>query len=139
MPVAFHRIFILSEVSSLYSQVPPSNVHGLYISANVEASRVRSRRLSASLRYHQASLLAPRNVEALVLKGNLLLELKKTQEAVVHFREAMQLAAHRYEPVDGLVQCYDRLNRGKEAIALANNACKEMGYTARALTVSACR
>ena len=84
----------------------------------------------------QASLLAPRSVEALVLKGNLLLELKKTQEAVVHFREAMQIASYRYEPVHGLVQCYVYLNRCKEAIALANNACKEMGFTARALTVS---
>ena len=85
----------------------------------------------------QASLLAPRSVEALVLKGNLLLELKKTQEAVVHFREAMQIASYRYEPVHGLVQCYMLLNRCKEAIALANNACKEMGFTARALTVRA--
>ncbi|XP_037092477.1 anaphase-promoting complex subunit 7-like [Pollicipes pollicipes] len=86
---------------------------------------------------HKASVLAPRNVEALVLKGNLLLELKKTQEAVIHFREAMQIASYRYEPVHGLVQCYVYLNRCKEAIALANNACKEMGYTARALTLYA--
>ena len=74
-----------------------------------------------------------------MLKGNLLLELKKTQEAVVHFREAMQIASYRYEPVHGLVQCYVYLNRCKEAIALANNACKEMGFTARALTVRAGR
>ncbi|KAF0311903.1 Anaphase-promoting complex subunit 7 [Amphibalanus amphitrite] len=86
---------------------------------------------------HKASLLAPRSVEALVLKGNLLLELKKTQEAVVHFREAMQIASYRYEPVHGLVQCYVLLNRCKEAIALANSACKEMGFTARALTLYA--
>ena len=40
----------------------------------------------------------PTSVEGLLLKGNLLLELKKLQEAVMHFREAMQIAPQRFEP-----------------------------------------
>ena len=37
------------------------------------------------------------NVEALLLKGAALLELKKVGEAIMHYREAHRLAAHRYE------------------------------------------
>lgn len=46
----------------------------------------------------QACSINPRSVEGLLLKGTLLLELKKLQEAVMHFREAMQIAPHRFEP-----------------------------------------
>merc|ERR1719339_54745 len=39
---------------------------------------------------HKACLLDTRNVEALLLKGNVLLDLKKLPDAMNHFREAPQ-------------------------------------------------
>jgi anaphase-promoting complex subunit 7 len=46
---------------------------------------------------HKACLLDTRNVEALLLKGNVLLDLKKLPDAMNHFREALQIAGHRFE------------------------------------------
>ena len=46
---------------------------------------------------HKACVLDRRNVEALLLKGNILLEMKKLQDAMNHFREAVVLAPFRYE------------------------------------------
>ena len=60
---------------------------------------------------HKACLLDPRNVEALLLKGRVLLDLKKLSDAINHFREAVQLARHRYEAHQGLVECYLGLSR----------------------------
>jgi len=45
----------------------------------------------------QALSLDSRSIEALLLKGSALVELKKTPEAVSHFREALRLAPYRYE------------------------------------------
>ena len=45
----------------------------------------------------QVLTLVFRNVEALLLKGNVLLDLKKLPDAMNHFREAMQIAGHRFE------------------------------------------
>jgi len=50
-----------------------------------------------SVRFVQALSLDSRNIEALSLKGLALMEVKKTPEAVSHFREALRLAPYRYE------------------------------------------
>ncbi|CAL4082270.1 unnamed protein product [Meganyctiphanes norvegica] len=86
---------------------------------------------------HKACSINPRSVEGLLLKGSLLLELKKLQEAVMHFREAMQIAPHRFEPHKGLVDCYLAMHRSREAVTIASNACKLLGQTPRALTLYA--
>lgn len=86
---------------------------------------------------HKACSINPRSVEGLLLKGTLLLELKKLQEAVMHFREAMQIAPHRFEPHKGLVDCYLAMHRSREAVTIATNACKLLGQTPRALTLYA--
>ena len=44
---------------------------------------------------HKACIINHRSVEALLLKGNVLLEIKKYQEAMNHFREAMGIAPNR--------------------------------------------
>ncbi|KAJ9580300.1 hypothetical protein L9F63_004040, partial [Diploptera punctata] len=85
----------------------------------------------------KACYLSPRNVEALILKGGILMDLKKFQDAVVHFREAMQVSPHRYEPHRGLVDCYILMHRLREALTIASNACKQLGQTPRALTLYA--
>ena len=46
---------------------------------------------------HKACMVDRRSVEALLLKGNILLDMKKLQDAMNHFREAVVLAPHRYE------------------------------------------
>jgi len=86
---------------------------------------------------HKACLLDTRNVEALLLKGNVLLDLKKLPDAMNHFREAMQIAGHRFEAHKGMVDCYLGLSRQKEAVTVATGACKHLSNSARALTLYA--
>jgi len=50
-----------------------------------------------SVRIAQALSLDSRNIEALLLKGCALMEVKKMSEAISHFREALRLAPYRYE------------------------------------------
>lgn len=49
----------------------------------------------------QALNIDPMNVEALMMKGSALLELKKIPEAVTHVREALRLSPNRYEAHKG--------------------------------------
>lgn len=85
----------------------------------------------------KACFLSPRNVEALVLKGTILYDLKKYQDAAAHFREAFQVAPYRYEPHRGLVDCYVAMHRLREAVTIASNACKQLNNAPRALTLYA--
>jgi len=86
---------------------------------------------------HKACLLDTRNVEALLLKGNVLLDLKKLPDAMNHFREAMQIASHRFEAHKGMVDCYLGLSRQREAVTVATGACKNLSNSPRALTLYA--
>ncbi len=86
---------------------------------------------------HKACMLNQRDVEALLLKGNVLFELKKLNEAIDHFREAMVVAPWRYEVHHGLIDCYLEQARHKEAVSLAATACVELKNSARAFTLFA--
>uniref|UniRef100_A0A6A7G3T2 Anaphase-promoting complex subunit 7-like n=2 Tax=Hirondellea gigas TaxID=1518452 RepID=A0A6A7G3T2_9CRUS len=86
---------------------------------------------------HKACSLDPFSVEGLLLKGTLLLELKKLQEAALHFKEAMQIAPSRFEPYQGLVDSYMAMHRNRDAVTVASNATKLLGQTARSLTLYA--
>ncbi len=55
---------------------------------------------------HKACMSNQRSVEALLLKGNVLLDLKKLPDAMNHFREAMLIAPYRFELHKGLIDCY---------------------------------
>ncbi|XP_063242706.1 anaphase-promoting complex subunit 7 isoform X2 [Bacillus rossius redtenbacheri] len=85
----------------------------------------------------KALFMNPRNVEALILKGLILFELKKHQESVLHFREAMQISSYRYESHKGIVDNYIAMHRIREALTMASNACKQLGQTPRSLTLYA--
>lgn len=76
-------------------------------------------------------------VEALLLKGTGLLELKRVEDAILHFREAIHLAPNRYEAHKGLVDCYVSMDRVREAITLTGQAYKQLGTNARTLTLYA--
>lgn len=89
----------------------------------------------ASTIANQAILLCPHNVEAIILKGNILIEQKKFLEALNHFRQAMQLKPYRYEAHKGLVDCFVGLHRLRDASNIASNAHKQLGSTARVLSV----
>lgn len=52
--------------------------------------------------YEQANTLDPYNIEAFLLKGTALLELKKVDDATPHMKEALRLAPHRYEAYTGI-------------------------------------
>ncbi|KAG1673487.1 Anaphase-promoting complex subunit 7 [Nymphon striatum] len=85
----------------------------------------------------KACVINPRNVEALLLKGFILIDIKKLQEAAFHFREALKIAPYRYEPHKGLVECHLAMGRNKEAMTLATHACKQLGNSARSFTLYA--
>lgn len=85
----------------------------------------------------KACTLNTRNVEALLVKGSILLDMKKLQEAVIHFREVLRIAPYRYEAHKGLVDCYIALHRTRDAISFASNACKQLGQNPRALSLYA--
>lgn len=86
---------------------------------------------------HKACLIDPRNIEALLLKGRVLLDLKKLPDAMNHFREALGFAPHRFEAHKGLVDCYLGLSRQREAVTIATGACKHLSNSPRALTLYA--
>lgn len=48
----------------------------------------------------------------------------------------LQVAPYRYEPHQGLVDCYIATHRLREASTIATNACKQLNNAPRALTVS---
>ncbi|CAN0388011.1 unnamed protein product [Lampetra planeri] len=77
-------------------------------------------------------------VQALLLKGSALRAMGKLHEAVLHFREAQRLAPNRLDCYEGLVECYLSLQRTRDALNLANAACKALGCTAPVLTMYAC-
>ncbi|GFX21878.1 anaphase-promoting complex subunit 7 [Trichonephila clavipes] len=85
----------------------------------------------------KACNLSPYYIESLLLKATVLLELKKTQEALSYFGEAYKIASYRYEAHKGLVDCYMAMHRTREAIAIASTACKQLGQSARGLTLYA--
>ncbi|CAB4056281.1 unnamed protein product [Lepeophtheirus salmonis] len=86
---------------------------------------------------HKACMIQSRSIEALLLKGNLLLDLKKVQDAMNHFREAIQLAPYRFECHKGLVECYLGQSRYREAVTLAAAANLQLNRSARSLTLYA--
>ncbi|XP_034945414.1 anaphase-promoting complex subunit 7 isoform X2 [Chelonus insularis] len=85
----------------------------------------------------QAINLNPGNIEAIILRGNTLIEQKKYQDALHQFRAAMQLKPYRYEPHKGCVDCYVGMHRLREALNIASSACKQLGHTPRVLTLYA--
>jgi anaphase-promoting complex subunit 7 len=66
---------------------------------------------------HKACTLDRRNVEALLLKGNILLDMKKLQDAMNHFREAVVLAPHRYETHKVILFKMSAINSSKNILA----------------------
>ena len=77
----------------------------------------------------------PRNVEALILKGMALVDIKRVDDAIVHFREALRLAPKRFEAHHGLIGCYLTERRMREAIAQAKETFGCLGQSARSLTL----
>ncbi|XP_033646823.1 anaphase-promoting complex subunit 7-like [Asterias rubens] len=104
---------------------------GYYYSAN-------ALRTSRAVYFAQkAYQIDPRNVQALLLKGSVLQHMSKTQEALLHFREAVRMAPFRFEAHQGLVDCYVKASRIREALTTASNACKVLSNSARSLTLFA--
>ncbi|XP_071946347.1 anaphase-promoting complex subunit 7-like [Antedon mediterranea] len=85
----------------------------------------------------RAFQLDQRNVQALLLKGSVLKEIGKTQDALLHYREAVRLAPNRFEAHKGVVECLMKAGRIREAITTATNTCKVLGNTARCITLVA--
>ncbi|XP_057662678.1 anaphase-promoting complex subunit 7 [Diorhabda carinulata] len=85
----------------------------------------------------QACLLDKRNLEALLLKANTFLQIKKYQDASNHCTEALQLCNFRYDIHKCAVESYIQSNRIREAESVAVNACKQMNFSAQAYCLHA--
>ncbi|XP_019638090.1 PREDICTED: anaphase-promoting complex subunit 7-like [Branchiostoma belcheri] len=85
----------------------------------------------------KAYQLNQESVQALLLKGSTLQQIEKTQEAILHYREVMRMVPDRLESYEGLVECYLSNGRNREAVSVALNACKTLGYTPSTLTLYA--
>ncbi|EFN88825.1 anaphase-promoting complex subunit 7 [Harpegnathos saltator] len=85
----------------------------------------------------QAFNLNSNDIEATILRGNILIEQKKYQDALFFFRHAVQLKPYRFEPHKGLVDCLVGMHRLREALNIASSSCKQLGHTARVLTLYA--
>ncbi|KAK3084436.1 hypothetical protein FSP39_013538 [Pinctada imbricata] len=97
-----------------------------------------SRKLPRAIYFAQkANYLDSVSIEAFLLKGSALSEMKKTSEASLHFLEALRMAPHRYEAYTGLIHCYLAAKRNREALSWAGKAIKTLGSSARTLTLYA--
>jgi len=76
-------------------------------------------------------------VLALVLKGTGLLDMKKSQQAMQHFTEAVKMAPNRFEAYQGCVDCCMSNRKFEEAQAWAMRAWKTIGNNARTYTLFA--
>jgi len=52
------------------------------------------------------------------------------------YREALQIAPHRFEIYKGIVHCYLALQRTREAINIAASSLHQIGHTPRTFTVT---
>uniref|UniRef100_A0A182VQD6 Uncharacterized protein n=1 Tax=Anopheles minimus TaxID=112268 RepID=A0A182VQD6_9DIPT len=78
-----------------------------------------------------------RNVEALVLKAEVLFQVKKYQQGIAHLRYGQQFAPYRYEIHKALVDNYLNMGRTREAQLQALKAVKVLGESARTLVLMA--
>lgn len=63
------------------------------------------------------------------------MDIKRVDDAIVHFREALRLSPKRFEAHHGLIGCYLTERRMREAIAQAKDAFGSLGQSARSLTL----
>ncbi|XP_053670446.1 anaphase-promoting complex subunit 7 [Anopheles nili] len=85
----------------------------------------------------KACFLNSRNVEALVLKAEVLFQVKKYQQGIAHLRYGQQFAPYRYEIHKALVDNYLNMGRIREAQVQALKAVKMLGESARTLMLLA--
>jgi len=81
--------------------------------------------------------LREQSVEALLLRGMAQQQLKRLDVAINCYRDVVAICPKMYEAFEGLINCYLVMpNRKREAFTLAASACRKLGHTPRALTVS---
>lgn len=97
----------------------------------------KSKTIRAVYCAQKAYFLDNLSVQALVLKGSALLDMKKSPQAIQHFQEAVRMAPNRFEAYQGLIGCYMSMRKIKEALAWATRAFKTIGNNARTCTLIA--
>ncbi|OMO53699.1 Tetratricopeptide-like helical [Corchorus capsularis] len=86
-----------------------------------------------ALSYAEKSIkIDERHIPGYIMKGNLLLSLKRPEAAVMAFRGAQELRAD-LRSYQGLVHSYLAFSKGKEALLAAREAMKAMPQSAKAL------
>ncbi|GAB0099265.1 anaphase-promoting complex subunit 7 [Sergentomyia squamirostris] len=79
----------------------------------------------------KACFIDSRNTDAILLKANIFLELKKYKDALLHLRTVQLYAPYRFEMYKGLVDTYIRMMRFREAQTMASNAVRFLGPSPR--------
>ncbi|SPP78812.1 anaphase-promoting complex subunit 7 [Drosophila guanche] len=77
----------------------------------------------------------PRHIEGHLLRGNLLIALKRYGEAIVAFRNVQGLASYRFEVYKGLFHCYVAQKRFKEAQTMCVWAIRSFRTSPRSYTM----
>lgn len=98
---------------------------------------INGKTVSASNFAEKACSANPLFTDAFIIRGCILFDLRKVNDAISVFREAYRLAPTRYEPQKGLVDCYLYLDRIKDALTVSVNCCLVDAYSARSTTVYA--
>ncbi|KAA0185127.1 hypothetical protein HAZT_HAZT010961 [Hyalella azteca] len=114
-----HRIKELEVLAAATVSVSENSAHPWILLAYY--CHVSKRTTKAIYFAHKACSIDPLSVEGLLLKGGLLLELKKMQEAALHYREAMQLAPHRFEPYKVVTRTIFSISNKSEIIMLQSD------------------
>ncbi|OQR71107.1 anaphase-promoting complex subunit 7-like [Tropilaelaps mercedesae] len=98
---------------------------------------IRQKYTRAQCMCNKALELSPRNVEAILLKAQIVASHGVRQMAVSIYNEAQTIAPYRFEPYIGQVTLYLAENRLPDAHIAAANATRQLGQTARTLTLRA--
>jgi anaphase-promoting complex subunit 7 len=84
----------------------------------------------------KACQLDKQNVDAILLKSRIYLQMKKPADALINLRHALKLDCMRYEIHKGIIEVFLSIDKKKEAQQQATAALKHVGESPRTLTVS---
>ncbi|XP_054806558.1 anaphase-promoting complex subunit 7 isoform X2 [Prosopis cineraria] len=108
----------------------PNNIHLLLEIAKVEA--IIGKNEEAIMNFEKSIRINERHIPGYIMKGNLLLNMKRPEAAVVAFRGAQELRPD-IRSYQGLVHTYLALSKIKEALYASREAMKAMPQSAKAL------
>lgn len=84
----------------------------------------------------KACQLDKQNIDAILLKSRIYLQMKKPADALINLRQALKLDCMRYEVHKGIIEVFLSIQKVKEAQQQGSATLKHVGESPRTLTVS---